>query len=727
MAYGLKYESSFDSLKPLQSYNVKIYEKDYTGSTINILLAGTPAAQEWQDDDPQAPIKGCTLDISIINNGVVKLADFYSEEDDKYLIEFRRIETDQMLFTGYLVQDENNEIQVDFAHEFKLTFTDNLGLLKNVTLLEASKRFGTIVTGSWDMWSLTGNYIVIDDISLPIGIGDIITINGGTGFDGTYTVSELVSVSPFTFKVVESVNVVAPFVYGSLSYTTPVDLTTYLTLGQIIDLCLKATNLDLGPINYISNLEVAGSTNPEWYNGAYINGTSFLQNETWLSCYEVLQKIMSRFYASCFQSYGLWYVVRWAEFWNNTNPSTGLPFFTDYFQYISGEIETGWLRSIRRPYKQVQEKMTYEQIPNTLKNSNLQSLGNLLRTYTSGANVIYEYEEPYWTYVIGNTGNEKFIRITKFAGAEIERCIVTKVNIDNTSIEYKSNDIYIAQGDIIEYSFDYKITPGFYVSGGWDSFWNAILDNNSGIKYLYINGVWNDLYSLYGFMPDSDYSGEWHTISVKSQPAPFEGKFTVSINTEKFNVGAETSYRNFSLTVNSTVNGERKIIGHTHTDSQNKIINNDTDKDIYLDDAPSKVISGCLFLDTTNANGTRNATKLWNYSGFGSTTEKKLGEWTTNEQLYLRQIATSGFEGRFLRIMGSSNSIEKTISNTAIIRLQYDASLANKFFVFGRLAIDYKNASCNGTLWEMADTDRQSFDDFLETELYEFNYLYENN
>lgn len=728
MAYGLKYEGDFDSFKPLQSYNLKIFKKGFVGGSTALLLSAVPAVQEWQDDDPQAPIKGCTLKVNLINDGTVQLADFYSEEDDTFLVELRNTQTDQMLFTGYLVQDECSEIQVDFAHEIGLTFTDNLGLLKNITLLQASKKFGTPVSGGFDMGTIPDNYIEIDVPSLNVGIGDTITISGGTGFDGNYTVAEIVQLSPVIIRVVETLPAISFPVYGTLTYYTPIDLTEYLPLSTYIDLCLKATNLNLG-INYVSSLEVVGSTNPEWWDGAYLYGTSFMQNETWLSCYDVLQKIMSRFYASCFQSYGLWYVVRWCEYWNNTNFGTGMLFFNDFYNFADTEIETGLLRSIRRPYKQVQEKITYEQIPNTLVNSNLQSLGPLLRVYTSGANIIYEYEEPYWVYHTGNLSNEKFIRIVKYAGAEIERYIVTKVNTDGTFIEFKSNPIFIMQGDLIEYSFEYKITPNFSPHDGWDCFWNVTLANGVQLKYLYINGKWTDHDSLYGAIFSTENSEEWRTITVKADAAPFEGIFEINIATQRSDAGYETSYRNFSLIVTSTVNGEKKIIGHTHTDSQpNKTINNETDKDIFLDDCPSKVISGCMFLDTTNANGTRNATKLWKYQGFSTADEKKLGEWTTNEQLYLRAVPTAAFEGRFLKIKGSTENIEKIISNTACVKLMYNGGfLQNKRFIFGRLSVDYKNATADGTLWEFADTDRQTFNDFLNTELYEFNYLYENN
>jgi hypothetical protein len=60
---GLKYTSSFDSIRSNSRYTVGIYQESYEGASIPFILAGTPVVQEWQEDDPLAPIKGSTLTI----------------------------------------------------------------------------------------------------------------------------------------------------------------------------------------------------------------------------------------------------------------------------------------------------------------------------------------------------------------------------------------------------------------------------------------------------------------------------------------------------------------------------------------------------------------------------------------------------------------------------------------------------------------------------------------
>jgi hypothetical protein len=51
---GLKYTSSFDSIRTQSRYNLEIYQDSYDSTPINVILAATPIVQEWQEDDPLA-------------------------------------------------------------------------------------------------------------------------------------------------------------------------------------------------------------------------------------------------------------------------------------------------------------------------------------------------------------------------------------------------------------------------------------------------------------------------------------------------------------------------------------------------------------------------------------------------------------------------------------------------------------------------------------------------
>ena len=61
-------------------------KKDYDGDHINITFGTNPVIHQWQDDDPQKPIKGSSITINIINEGNISLDDFYSNEDDTFQV-----------------------------------------------------------------------------------------------------------------------------------------------------------------------------------------------------------------------------------------------------------------------------------------------------------------------------------------------------------------------------------------------------------------------------------------------------------------------------------------------------------------------------------------------------------------------------------------------------------------------------------------------------------------
>ena len=91
MAYGLKYQTQFTSQSdiniPEKNYTLQFLFKDYTGNPISIEGAETTVVQSHSNDDPKAPIKGQSLDISLINkNGSLTITAFQSEDDDGVMV-----------------------------------------------------------------------------------------------------------------------------------------------------------------------------------------------------------------------------------------------------------------------------------------------------------------------------------------------------------------------------------------------------------------------------------------------------------------------------------------------------------------------------------------------------------------------------------------------------------------------------------------------------------------
>ena len=137
MAYGLRYLLEFDmaiSGTP-QSFAFNILQKDYTGTPARLLGAAQPVLDRYQTDEAKPAIKGRNFEVKYINEGDTPLTAFYAPEDDTFKGQFVYYSRgSQLQFEGFLVQSDCSEILTDARHEVKLSFTDNLGLLKDVTL-----------------------------------------------------------------------------------------------------------------------------------------------------------------------------------------------------------------------------------------------------------------------------------------------------------------------------------------------------------------------------------------------------------------------------------------------------------------------------------------------------------------------------------------------------------------------------------------------------------------
>jgi hypothetical protein len=748
MAYNTKYIGNFSSFENLLSYSIRIKQDGYTGDPIDILLGGSPAVQEWQEDDPKAPVKGCTLQVNIINNGVVNLQSFYSNNDNEYLVELVRTETDETLFTGYIVQDECKEIQVDFAHEISILATDNLGLLKDTTLLQAAEAIGEIIHENFDIKTIGLAHTIFTSTAIAGSLkpGYIIGIESGTA-QGYYTVKNVYynnSLSLFGILCAEVIPTMPTFESVVINWRNPLNIDKTSTLLELIKICLYNTNINYG-LRVFSQLKPIGGDEGRWLDDTMIDFNLFKGDNEWKNCYDILEAIMIRFKASLFQSNGTWNIIRWGELFYQSNSTemqfNGYYYDTDFnysldivdmrnFDYQAGMIETGWLRSINRPYQYTKETFNYVNNTQLLKNQDLSELGLLIDeyTYTVGPNpedlrYVSEYIAPYWADYDASPGPYpgSTIKITKDADLrEIERIIVVKGLTWDTTRSRQSNDIMLSKGDLITYSFDYK-TSGSYPGNVNTVFALRIKDDINPVMYLHAD---KEFYTTLGFVanvPSGDNLDQWHTVTMVSNPLPYDCIVNVYL-AEAIGSGVETHYKNFNFSVESYIAGQGKISGHEHKFYQPSLnLKNNQSTDILMDDSPKYSIPGTLFLN--NMTGLFfNKTNLWNYNGRSSDYDAALGKIITAEELFQRWISAAKFNGRLLKINDTGLGT-MMLSNLACIK--YTIENTTKKYVFGSLSIDYKNSSAECTLWQMADSD-QSFDDFLQLNIYEFKYLYNN-
>jgi hypothetical protein len=414
------------------------------------------------------------------------------------------------------------------------------------------------------------------------------------------------------------------------------------------------------------------------------------------------------------------------------------PIQSDIFSFMDGkDMETGVQKSIVRPLQYIRETYNYKETI-LLLNQNLNELGTLIAQYTSGTNTILEYVLPYWVNYSGNPGpfySTRFIRVIRDAdNKELERFIVIKGDVSTADRAIQSNDIFVSAGDRFEYTFDFK--SDISIPGGYYVYTQVIISDGITTYYLNKDGVWQNTPPGIFLRPQyyieiGDDLNQWHTWTISCFNIPIEAKLNVFLFVP---IGAwgtrEMYFRNINFNIITFLSGFGNIIGHTHLSSQSKEIKNNINKEIFIDQSPRRTIKGSLFLDTYTG-FLINRTNGWKYPGIVLDPVNNLGTATTLESFFTRFKPRAKYEGNYLKVLQGNGPYEfvtplsmfKQYGNEEIYR-----------FVPGKMAIDYKNANVDLTLYELIDNMGYNFNggltavylEWAATKLYEFNYLFEN-
>lgn len=746
---GLKYTGSFDSIRSNSRYLVNIYQESYTGDPITVILGATPVVQEWQEDDPLAPIKGSTLTINLTTSNGLSLLDFYSDNDNEYLV--RLIGDDvggssTVLFEGYILQDDCSEIQVDFVHTITLTATDNLGTIKDINLGRAAELFGDVTTLSSVscVFNPAGPYIVIDVATWDVQPGQTFTIDGTT-----FTMAANLGQIDLTYTgwCIQIVEEIPTLVIGTfdITYREIVSLDGYIPLITFIKLCLRATylSLPLSVINHITPTDgdlFVSTGETRMLEDVTLLGNTFLKNNEYMSCYDVLEIIMKRFNMSCFQSLNSWWVVRYPDLFLDYQEGETL---VDYYKYdattfafddkytinksfiiaANNYVETGLLKSIIRPYRRTLETFNYVQPEDLLCNSQFTDLGPLVTQNTSGGNTFRYYEAPCWTLYNG-TGSPFYIRtVTNSGNEETERTII----VDNTGFA-QSENIILEEGDIFEFSFN--IRTDFSTGSGFNYYFIIPITDGTTTLYLDNNGNWSSTLSPFTLTYSTPGNAQDWNLVTKKGKVPFDCVLNIVLNGT---VGINY-WKDLRFTLTWQVAGQGQIKGHSHTASQSRTLNNNNDVEIFIDNSERSSISGTLFL-TTQTGILQDKCTTWKFgygynTGVPSNVYQNLGQVITSTYMFQRYIPRTKFNGNLLNIRNANG----VLSNLAIFSNEFTGPSLHNKMLLGSIAIDYKNDTAEFTMWEVFNrTISTPADNFTEFEsylyniLYQFNYLYENN
>jgi len=131
MAYGIKYQFTFNTVFSNEVITCDILQKNYVGSITTVTgFSRSPVVVEYDSNDTVlSPINGASATINIIGNASFNADTFYSEDDTEYQVKiYRGI---NVYFIGFLVPEETSMPILFGDYPFTLTFTDQIGLLRN--------------------------------------------------------------------------------------------------------------------------------------------------------------------------------------------------------------------------------------------------------------------------------------------------------------------------------------------------------------------------------------------------------------------------------------------------------------------------------------------------------------------------------------------------------------------------------------------------------------------
>jgi len=738
--YGIIYQSSFDSIPRnngnSESFNFTIYKKNYTGQIQSVLCSANPISHSYLSDEPTAPIKGSELRLRLLNiDNQLPLSLFYSNEDDAFKIQLNG--PTGALFTGYLVQEDCIEIMSDIAHEIELNFTDNLGILKDISFSLGNQ--WSVANGA-DIRNVNsplyvvaavGNdasHFVVTSLDGNPLANDTLFIYGTLYADGTYTITKVTPFSTTGYNLyVSEVMPILPIGSPTVNfkYLTVSDINSIIPLGTCLRICLQATGI-LSELRYGGNIKIVSSTTTkDILNEVLIDGNTFQKtSNSWDSCYEVLEKICTRFKITLFQQNGYWFAVRWQElrYYNNLIPSL---FYDAYLVNIGtaanatkkltygdkSDIKSGITQSLIRPYQFYTETYNYEQPSNLMLNSDLSELGDYVKTVPdiwNLGNTTKDYQFPYWD----RTGNiysgqtrYRYIRVVyNQYGNEIERYAVGGtpfyfVNKDNVM----GPDVQVNKGDRIKITFSFKSTTDI---SGPNSVGIYIEYRNHPSSfgpdaYLQFDGKWGGTAPNYAIGSGDNWK-DWKDIDIYSDGIPGDGIVRILLPTPSNldnlaprvspYVDRENVYRNINFEYIPYANATQGVIGQSHTSYQGGIIKNNSTIEIYLDSASKNFAKGCLFIDGIT-NLIQNKAVLWQDGR--TTNDYNLGEITTKQEVLWRKNQRIKLEGTLFPIVTESGEI---LTMNTVILLDI---FPGKFFIFGKLDMDYKENTANFTLYEI--------------------------
>ena len=583
-------------------YKFTIYKKNYTEQPIPCLCGKDPAILKFLNDE-LIGIKGAELRLNLINiDNQFPASLFYCESDDEFKIDFwveysipdpnnpfAEITTTRAIFSGYLLQDQIKEILTDIGHEIEITFTDNLGILKDISFGDAAKLSPSSAANIREVSAYITATAYPNVLKNFIKVTTPVLNQGGPQV-GDYLYISDTPVGPFSFTIIgirilgadleievdEKIPVSFLNYPTNIYYLTGLNLMDYYSVGNItkqkkirldhvIRICLHATGLALN-VRYLSGLEVvAGLVSPKnIFQNVYISLDTLKSGDEFISCYEVLENICKRFRFTLYQSnFGNsdfpdinkpdWFFVRYYEYkypypfdlqgfsYDQYMTYDSTPIFSYKMNYDIGRIEFGIEETINRPIKSILDKFDFEYSDEIIYNSKLSDTGiwggSIIPFNQTGYNnlnvQVYNAQGFLPNPATGVFNRQIYILYDDYMITERERWLVISPVLYGQTLgtdiaAVLSLQVEVTINDYIEYSFDYRIIdcPG---SADGNQYVLIQFTDLAGTKYyLNADGYWETNIGNLIYI-EQTAANEWKSSPTwQSKPFPGDGHLLVS-------------------------------------------------------------------------------------------------------------------------------------------------------------------------------------------------------
>lgn len=679
ISYRIEWKSINDNINRLD-----ILDSELLSDDIKPLKGGaTPLLHEYTTDDPFAPVKGSSILVQYANEyDETPLIDFYTENDQR----FKAIwyQNGVIRFIGFLAQDDCNEGLSSHSKINTLSFTDNLGLLKNVSYDQA------VTT---DPYEFINYKDLICKILAQTGLELNVNIFSSLALDGS------------------SATVVSEWgVFGS-SFTN--NEQGYRDCYSILEDALKAIRA--------SCVQSGGEwVIVRWAEGIYsaneIDGAAYDDAGTSLGA-ATLDKVVT---VDKIQVDGISEIIRpfksVAKLFNYNSPSElirngGL---NELGSYVSTSIIT--LEGVNT------NNLVYN-VPANVYKDNYKALSydgvlpqiHIVRDATTVLTL-------YRSLVIGLEDTSAPATSIGIANLELYPINVNKGDTWNFTCDYLPYAGGEFEVSIVRMMVLLKTDTSTYRplknNGGFDNKrkfeWSNTVGNvDQGVSWQITNQS-----EIFCFFKNVK-TRKWNTLDLASYEndtpenfpqIPEDGQIVIRLfpNVSPQNLNYDY-YRNFRFIITRSITRESTLKGQQHIQTNNIDAKNLLNESITIDDAPRISIAGALIQNTTDF--IKPLTGFWKRN-YGYTTEKrKLSEITAFEDLFNRRKPRTKVDATLL------NADE--IDYTTVVKLD---KFPTKNFIFGQFSYNARLDSIDATLYENYEDGEEDAD---LNNTYTFNFLYE--